>query len=96
MAKALDDWGALTSSALIVIGDKLGLYRALASSGPATPAELANRPSTVERYLRPWLINQAAGSYIDYEPSSGRFRIQAEHALALDTIAGGCHLILPH
>jgi len=93
IGKAVDDWGALTSAALVVIGDKLGLYSTLADRGPATPAELAQRTNTGERYIRPWLINQAAGGYIEYEPSSGQFRLPPEHALALATLAGGYHLM---
>jgi SAM-dependent methyltransferase len=92
IGKALDDWGTLTSSTLVVIGDKLGLYSALSEGGPATPRDLAERTGTVERYVRPWLINQAAGGYIEYDPSSGRFGIPAEHAAALTDIAGAYHL----
>jgi SAM-dependent methyltransferase len=93
IGKAIDDWGALTSAALVVIGDKLGLYGALNSGGPATPGELADRTGTIERYVRPWLINQAAGGYLEYDPLSGRFRLPPEHALALESVAGGYHLV---
>jgi SAM-dependent methyltransferase len=93
ISKAVEDWGALTSAALVVIGDKLGLYGALADGGPATPSELAQRTDTVERYVRPWLINQAAGGYIEYEPASGRFRLPPEHAVALAAVVGGYHLM---
>jgi SAM-dependent methyltransferase len=92
IAKAVDDWGTLASGTLVVIGDKLGLYSALSDGGPATPRELAERTGTVERYVRPWLINQAAGGYIVFDPSSGRFGIPAEHAAALSTIAGAYQL----
>jgi SAM-dependent methyltransferase len=92
IGKAVDDWGTLASATLIVIGDKLGLFAALNENGPATPAELAVRTGTDERYMRPWLINLAAGGYVDYDPSSGRFRIPAEHAGALGGIAGAYHL----
>jgi SAM-dependent methyltransferase len=92
IGKALDDWGTLASSTLVVIGDKLGLYAALNEQGPATPTELAERTNTVERYIRPWLINQAAGGYLEYEKSSGRFRLPAEHAAALSAVAGAYHL----
>jgi SAM-dependent methyltransferase len=92
IGKAVDDWGTLASGTLVVIGDKLGLYSALSDGGPATPRELAERTGTVERYVRPWLINQAAGGYIEYDPSSGRFRIPAEHAAALSNIAGAYHV----
>src|SRR5262245_38108828 len=93
MGKAIDDWGALTSAALIVIGDKVGLYRALYSGGPATPGELAERTGTVERYVRPWLINQAAGGYLEYDSATGRFRLPFEHARALESLAGGYRLM---
>jgi SAM-dependent methyltransferase len=92
IGKAVDDWGTLASGTLVVIGDKLGLYSALSDGGPATPRELAERTGTVERYVRPWLINQAAGGYIDYDPASGRFEIPAEHAAALSNVAGAYHL----
>jgi SAM-dependent methyltransferase len=93
IGRAIDDWGALTSAALIVIGDRLGLYSALDSGGPATPSELAARTGTVERYVRPWLINQAAGGYLEYDPSAGRFRLPPEHARALESLAGGYYLL---
>jgi SAM-dependent methyltransferase len=92
IGRAVDDWGTLASGTLVVIGDKLGLYSALSDGGPATPRELAERTGTVERYVRPWLINQAAGGYIDYDPASGRFAIPAEHAAALSNIAGAYHM----
>jgi SAM-dependent methyltransferase len=92
VGKAVGDWGTLTSAALVVIGDKLGLYTALADGGSATPDELAQRTGTVERYVRPWLINQAAGGYLDYDPSSGRFHLPPEHAAALGAVAGAYHL----
>ena len=82
MGKAVGDIGAALSAALVVIGDKLGLYRAL-SQGAATPAELAKRTSTVERYVREWLGNQAAGGYLTYDPKSGRYALPEEQALAL-------------
>jgi hypothetical protein len=82
LARAVDDWGSLTSAALVVIGDKIGLYAALASGGPTTPGDLARRTGTVEAYIRPWLINQAAAGYLEYE-----------HTAVLSRIAGGYHLI---
>src|SRR6185295_17861461 len=53
LARAVDDWGSLISAALVIIGDKLGLYAALADGGPATPADLARRTGTVKGYIRP-------------------------------------------
>ena len=61
--KAVDEVGATLNTALVVMGDRLGLYRALAGAGPLTPAELAQRTGTAERYVREWLNAQAAGGY---------------------------------
>jgi SAM-dependent methyltransferase len=80
--RAVDDVGALLGGALVVIGDKLGLYRAMAGAGPLTPAELATRTGTVERYVREWLSNQAARGYVRYD-GTGRFLLPDEHATPL-------------
>ena len=82
MGKAVGDIGAALSAALVVIGDKLGLYKSLAESA-ATPGELAKRTGTVERYVREWLNNQAAGGYVAYHPQTGRYSLPEEQALAL-------------
>src|SRR5581483_11438086 len=87
------------SSALVVIGDKLGLYKALAAAGPLTSAELAARTGTVERYVREWLINQAAGGYIEYDPATGRYALSPEQTVALTDeespyfVAGGFQIL---
>jgi SAM-dependent methyltransferase len=81
--RAVDEVGATLNTALVVMGDRLGLYRALAGAGSLTPAELAQRTGTAERYVREWLNAQAAGAYIDYDPDSGRYTLPAEHAIAL-------------
>src|SRR4029077_11552066 len=73
LGKAIVDFGATFNAALIRIGDKLGLYKALASGGPQTPAELAKRTGTAERYVREWLSAQAAGGYVTYDSSNGKF-----------------------
>ncbi len=65
------------------MGDKLGLYRALAGAGPLAPAELAERTGTAERYVREWLNAQAAGGYVEYDPDSGRYTLPPEQAVAL-------------
>jgi 2-polyprenyl-3-methyl-5-hydroxy-6-metoxy-1,4-benzoquinol methylase len=83
LIKAVTDFGATFHAALIRIGDKLGLYKALADGGPQTPAELAKRTKTTERYVREWLSSQAAGGYVTYEPSSGKFSLSEEQAFAL-------------
>jgi SAM-dependent methyltransferase len=81
--RAVDEVGATLNTALVVMGDRLGLYRALAGAGPVTPAELAERTGTSERYVREWLNAQAAGGYVEYDPDSSRYTLPAEHAIAL-------------
>lgn len=83
VGKGIGDVGALMSSALVVIGDRLGLYRAMKEAGPITPAELAERTDTSERYVREWLLNQAASGYVEYNPATGRYALPDEHAIAL-------------
>ena len=83
LGKAINDFGATFHAALIQIGDKLGLYKALAQGGPQTPAELAKKTNTAERYVREWLSCQAAGGYVTYDPASGKFHLSEEQAFAL-------------
>jgi SAM-dependent methyltransferase len=83
LGKVVGDFGASLSSALVYIGQKLGLYKAMAQGEPLTPAELAQRTNTNERYVREWLINQAAGGYAEYDPASGRYSLSPEQAVAL-------------
>ncbi len=83
LGKVVGDFGAALSSALVYIGQKLGLYKAMAASGPTTPAELAQKTGTNERYIREWLINQASSGYIDYDPGSGHYSLAAEQTAAL-------------
>jgi SAM-dependent methyltransferase len=81
--RAVDEVGATLNSALVVMGDKLGLYRALAGSGGLSPSELAERTGTAERYVREWLNAQAAGGFVEYDPDSGRYALLPEQAVAL-------------
>ena len=83
LGRALVDFGATFNAALIRIGDKLGLYKGLAAGGPQTPAELAKRTGTVERYVREWLSAQAAGGYVTYDPATGKFHLSEEQAFAM-------------
>src|SRR6478752_5551086 len=62
--RAVDEVGATLNAALVVMGDRLGLYKAMAGAGPLTPAELAQSTGTAERYVREWLNAQAAGAFI--------------------------------
>ncbi|HZE04807.1 MAG TPA: SAM-dependent methyltransferase, partial [Solirubrobacteraceae bacterium] len=64
MAKAVGDMGAVISAPLMLIGEKLGLYRAMAGAGPLTSQEVAERSGAAERSVREWLANQAAGGYV--------------------------------
>jgi SAM-dependent methyltransferase len=81
--RAVDEVGAALNAALVVMGDKLGLYRALAGAGGLTPAELAERTGTAERYVREWLSAQAAGGYVEYDAATGRYTLPPEQAVAL-------------
>ena len=82
LGKAIGDLGGAISAVLMLLGDELGLYRALAKES-ATPRELAERTGTHERYVREWLSNQAAGGYLEYDRASGRFSLSEEQALCL-------------
>jgi SAM-dependent methyltransferase len=81
--KAVEEVGATLNTALVVMGDRLGLYRAMAGAGPLTPGELAERTDTAERYVREWLNAQAAGGYVEYDPDTGRYTLPPEQAVAL-------------
>jgi 2-polyprenyl-3-methyl-5-hydroxy-6-metoxy-1,4-benzoquinol methylase len=83
MGRAVGDIGAAMSAALVLIGDELGLYKAMASAGPLTPAELAKRTETNARYVREWLNNQAAGGYVEYDTTTARYTLPPEQAAAL-------------
>ena len=82
LGKVVGDFGASLSSSLAYIGQKLGLYKALAA-GPLTAAELAQKTNTNERYVREWLVNQAAGGYVEYDSASRRYSLTPEQAVAL-------------
>ena len=83
MGRFVGDLGAALSAALVVIGDRLGLYRAMADGTPVTADELAGRTHTDPRYVREWLSNQAAGGYVTYVADSDSFRLSPEQSLAL-------------
>lgn len=71
------------SASLVVVGDRLGLYKAMWDAGPLTPAELAQRTDNHERCIREWLNNQAAGGYVNYDAGTGRYALSDEQAVAL-------------
>jgi SAM-dependent methyltransferase len=80
--RAVDEVGATLNAALVVMGDRLGLYRALAGAGPLTARELAASTGTAERYVREWLNAQAAGGYVCYHPAEGAYSLPPEQAVA--------------
>ncbi len=82
IGRFVGDLGAAVHAGMVVIGEKLGLYKALAV-GPLTPQELAAETKTDERYVREWLASQAAGGYISYDDKTNKFSLSEEQAFAL-------------
>jgi SAM-dependent methyltransferase len=76
------DLGAAVHAGMVVIGEKLGLYKALAGE-PMTAAQLAAKTKTDERYVREWLASQAAGGYVAYDDKTNKFNLNAEQAFTL-------------
>ena len=83
VGRFVQDLGAVVHAATVLLGDKLGLYKAMADGVPVAPEELAGRTNTDARYVREWLSAQAASGYVEYEPATGRFRLPEEQAFAL-------------
>src|ERR1700704_3795428 len=82
VGRFVGDLGAAVHSGMVVIGEKLGLYKALAE-GPLNSSELAARTKTDERYVREWLSSQAAGGYVTYDEKTRKFRLSEEQAFTL-------------
>lgn len=76
--KVINDFGAAASGALVILGDRLGLYQSLAESGPLTSKALASTTGLDERYLREWLSAQAASGYIDYSAATHEFSMNPD------------------
>jgi SAM-dependent methyltransferase len=83
MGRFVGDLGATVQAATVVIGDKLGLYKALDVAGPSTSSELAGRTGTHERYVREWLRGQAAGGYVTYDATQDRYHLSPEQSFTL-------------
>ncbi|MEV6281805.1 class I SAM-dependent methyltransferase [Kribbella sp. NPDC051770] len=81
--QAVGEVGATLNAALVVLGDKLGYYHAMAGAGGLTPADLADRTGTHERYVREWLNAQAAGGFVSYDPATGLYTLPPEQTVAL-------------
>jgi SAM-dependent methyltransferase len=84
MLKAIEDIASTISAMLVIIGDRLDLFKSMAKLGqPITSEELAKVTNTNERLIREWLANQTAGGYITYDPTNGKYSLPLEHAMAL-------------
>ncbi len=92
IGKFIGDFGAAMHAPLILLGERLGLYKAMANGGPVTPAQLAERTGTSERYVREWLCAQAASGYAEYDPETGRFTLSPEQAFALTNDRGPAYI----
>jgi len=100
LEKAVNEWGASMGALLIFVGDRLGLFKAMAGAGGAlSPEELARKTGTHPRITKEWLAAQAAGGFVTYNPASGTYTLQEEQALALTDennpayIAGGYQIL---
>ncbi len=82
LGKLVGDLGACTGAALILLGDRLGIYKAMADGKAVTPEELAEKTKLNARYLREWLSAQAAAGYVDYSSKSKKFKLNPEQAAA--------------
>lgn len=99
LGKMVTEMGAAFVGASVIIGDQLGLYKALAAGGALTSQQLAERTGTAERYIREWLSAQAASGYIDYDAAQQMFHLTAEQALVFANadspvlLTGGFHVL---
>ena len=92
VGKVVDDCGAMLNGALVVIGDKVGLWKAMAGAGSLTPAEVAGRANCNERYVREWLSAMAAGGYVAYD-GEGKFSLPEVQAIALTDESSPAYVI---
>lgn len=88
----LTDLGATANAALVMVGDRLGLYKSLAEFGPATPLELAEATGTHERYVREWLSAQAASQYVSYDAATRRFSLSPEQRMVFAEADGPLYM----
>lgn len=80
LGKVVTEMGAAANGPLILLGDKLGLFKSLAANGPMNSTELADETNTAERYVREWLSAQAASGYVTYDPTTKSFSMTPEQA----------------
>ena len=93
LGKAVSDFGAVFHAPLVLIGDRLGLYRAIGDGRPVTPAALAERTGTAERYVREWLNAHAAAGYVDYDPQTGEYSMSREQAMLFADEGGPAFIV---
>ena len=86
LGKMVTEMGAAYVGSSVILGDQLGLYEALAAHGQLTSAQLAERTSTNERYVREWLSGQAASGYIEYDAATSTFHITPEQAMVFANV----------
>ncbi|MGN6209386.1 class I SAM-dependent methyltransferase [Asticcacaulis sp.] len=82
VGRMVGELGAAVTGATVLLGDQLGIYKAMADGVPVTPESLARKTGYKERYLREWLSAQAAAEYIDYNDEDGTFSLSPEQAMA--------------
>jgi 2-polyprenyl-3-methyl-5-hydroxy-6-metoxy-1,4-benzoquinol methylase len=78
LGHVVGDLAGSVTATMVFFGDRLGLYQAIADAGTVTSSELAEKTGTAERYVRDWLVNQAAGGYIEYDATTGRYSLSPE------------------
>src|SRR5579872_1246885 len=83
LGQVIGELGATVNAGLIVIGERLGLYKAMADGEPVSSSELADKTGTAERYIREWLNAQAAVGFVTYDAATQRYQLPAEQAMAL-------------
>lgn len=91
VGKFVNDLGAAVHTGMVVIGERLGLYKALATA-PMNSTELAAATATDERYVREWLSSQAAGGYVTYDEKTGRFSLSPEQAFTMANVDSPAYL----
>jgi SAM-dependent methyltransferase len=91
--RGIEEAGAALQAALVVMGDRLGLYGGLADAGPLTAGQLAARTGAAEPYVRDWLNAQAAGGHVAYEPDTGRYSLPPQEAAAFADAASPYSLL---
>ncbi len=83
IGKAVSEWGAAEGALITFVGDRLGLFKAMAGAGELTPEELAKKTGTHPRIIKEWLAGQAAGGFVTYNRINGAYKLPEEHAFAL-------------